>query len=88
MNKFQAVSDLVGLTGGKIFSVDFIKSNGDRRRMRARTGVRSYLKGGERAYNPADYGLITVFDMNKKAYRSIPAERVIRIKVNGTEINF
>jgi len=66
-------------TNGKFFTVQFIKKNGDLRRMVARIGVKKYLKGGE---NPAkNYdNLIVVFDVQKRAYRMINLDTLINFK--------
>lgn len=71
-------------TDGKIFYAEFIKrSNGEKRKMLARKGVTKYLKGGEKPYNADDKDLITVFDMQKVDYRSIPKENIQRLSANG-----
>lgn len=80
--------ELIESSNGKIFSVDFIKKDGTLRKMRARTGVKKYLKGGKQAYNPTEYGLVNVFDMDAKDYRSIRVDNVVRIKVNGREVAY
>lgn len=71
--------------GGRWFSVEFIKKNGEYRRMIARTGVRQHLKGGELRYEPEDYELRTVWDAEKEDYRMVPTDpsRVIRVKGRG-----
>jgi hypothetical protein len=67
-------------TNGAFFTVTFIKrSNGDERTMNCRKGVTSFLKNGEQRYNPADHDLVTVFDIPKKQYRTIPVENIKRI---------
>lgn len=71
-------------TDGKIFYTEFIKrSNGEKRKMWARKGVTKYLKGGDKPYNADDKDLITVFDMQKVDYRSIPKENIIKLSANG-----
>ena len=69
---------------GKIFSVKFIKrTTGEERHMLCRIGVVSYLKGGKLSYDPKEKNLVTVFDMVKKAYRSIPIESIFDLKIKG-----
>jgi hypothetical protein len=77
--------NLIHATEGRIFSVVFVKrTTGELREMTCRTGVHSYRKGGELAYDPQAKGLITIFDMApNKGYRSIPVEGIQRIKVKG-----
>ena len=73
-------------TNGKIFNVTFIKrTDNSRRRMNARLGVKSYLKGGQIPYNPIDKQLIPVFDMTKKGYRSISTENIISATILGEQ---
>lgn len=60
--------------------------------MVCRKGVKSYLNGGveHRAspiYNPAEKCLVIVFDVQKKAYRSINLSTVKHIKIHGEEYN-
>lgn len=58
----QDVLDLVG--ENNFFGVTFTKkSTGEDRKMQARFGVTSNLKGGARAYNPDEKGLMWVTDM-------------------------
>lgn len=66
---------------GKIFTVEFIKANGEYRVMNAKflsdhTRAR-YVNGGEHHH------CLTVHDLTKKAFRQIPLNRVIRINANG-----
>jgi hypothetical protein len=74
---------------GKFFSVCFIKrKDGSRRRMLCRTGVTKYLKGGKLAFNPDDYDLVSVFDMQKKEYRFVSLNTLEELKVGGKTIHF
>lgn len=71
-------------TKGRFFTVFFTKKNGEKRRMTARLGVSSHLKGtGKRPYNPFEKGLIHVFDTGKLAYRSINVNTVEKIVFGG-----
>lgn len=55
---------LINKSNGAIFTATFVKVNGEVRKMNARKGVRAYLQGGQLAYNPAERGLITVYDVD------------------------
>ena len=69
--------ELRKIVGGTIFSIQFTKrSNGAARRMVCRLGVKKYLRGGAAAYNPTDKGLMTVYDLENKGYRSIPLDSI------------
>lgn len=53
-------------SGGKIFSVDFIKrSNGERRHMTCRNKVTKGLVGGQLPYNATAKQLFPVMDMSE-----------------------
>lgn len=71
---------------GKIFSIKFIKrTDGTERVMVCRTGVKSRLVPTKN-HTPLDhksYDLISVFDMQKDNYRSIPIEGIIEVKMHG-----
>ena len=83
---FTAIKDAV--SDGKLFSVTFVKSDGSIRFMLARTGVKKYRKTTfdkvRTAINP---NLITVFDMQKKEYRSFHQDSVLALKMKGQTFN-
>ena len=68
---------------GKIASVDFIKKDGSLRKMVFRTKVTKGVTGEGMKYNPSDYGLRTVYDMQKRAFRHINLNTVQRITAKG-----
>ena len=65
-------------SNGKIFNVVFTKQDGTIRSMNARLGVTKHLKGGVSTLNTNEY--ITVFDMQKKAYRAINKKTIISVR--------
>ncbi len=68
----------------KVFTVVFTKrTTGEERVMNCRKGVTKHLKGGPAAYDPAAHQLLWVFDMQKKAYRSIAIEGITSLKMEG-----
>ena len=74
---------------GKFCTVTFIKrSTGELRKMTCRTGVKRHLQGGSKPYSSNAHGLITVFDLAKQAYRSIPLDGIQRITANGRTLDF
>jgi hypothetical protein len=77
---------LIKDTKGKFFTVTFIKkTDGTTRVMNARLGVKAYLKGGELPYNPDEKGLIPVYDMQKRAYRTISVGTIKNLKIGNNE---
>ena len=79
--------DLIDGSNGKFYSVKFIKKNGDDRILNGRNGVHNSkhapLKGVGLAYNPKDYGLVGVFDVQKKAYRMINLNTLQELTIDG-----
>jgi hypothetical protein len=68
---------------GKLFSVTFEKKDGSLRTMTARLGVRKYLTGGGSKFDAEPRGMVRVFSMRDKGYRTVTAERIVRIKAYG-----
>lgn len=82
MRRSNAVKLILGAK--RIFSVDFVKrTTGETRRMVCRRGVTKHLKGGEPAYSFKDNDLISVYDMEKQGYRSIPIEGIVGLSYSG-----
>tara|TARA_A100001011_G_scaffold327416_1_gene351532 strand:+ start:111 stop:392 length:282 start_codon:yes stop_codon:yes gene_type:complete len=77
--------DLLKGSNGTMVSASFIKKNGEDRILNGRLGVKKHLKGGELKYNPSDYDLMTIFDVQKKQYRMINLETLYSMKVKGEE---
>lgn len=64
--------------GGKFFRVSFIKrTNGKLRVMRARTGVKKHLSGKGAPYSFNSKGLLSVWDVDAKGYRSVPTDAIV-----------
>lgn len=67
----------------RMFSVTFIKKNGDLREMNCMLGVTKHLRGGEQSYDPAEHNLLTVYDLVAKGYRNINFAQLIGAKIDG-----
>ncbi len=68
--------------------MEFVKKNGELRKMNCRLGVRKHWKtsdGSGKNYNPSDYGLICVFDLQKNDYRSINVDTLRSITADGVQ---
>ena len=65
---------------GKFFTVEFTKKDGSLRKMNARLGVTKHLKGGTKGYDDATHNFLTVFDLGKKAYRTVNLSTVRSLK--------
>lgn len=75
--------NILAKTKGEFFSVQFVKKDGTVRDMVCRTGVTKHLKGGELAFDPAEKGLMVVFEMDKEGYRMINLKSLRKITVGG-----
>jgi hypothetical protein len=73
-------------TKGKFFTVTFIKrTDGTKRVMNCRLGVKAYLKGGDLPFNPEAKQLLPVYDIGSKGYRLISLDSVIHLKIGNNE---
>ena len=81
----EMVDMIVEAAGNTIFSVLFRKrSNPDElRHMHCRFGVRKGLTGVGASYDPVENGLMVVYDVDKRGYRSIPLEGIEQITIRG-----
>ena len=76
---------LINSFNGKLFTAEFIKKNGDYRKMLCRTGVSKGIKGTGSYSHTKDVtrSNITVYDFHKNNYRAIPLDRLIKLSHNG-----
>jgi len=95
--KQDTIATIIKSQDGKAVTVHFHRRTedkktgakvGDLRILNGRLGVKKHLKGGELKYVPADYDLLTIFDMQKKDYRCIPLDAVIKVVADGIEYDF
>lgn len=77
------VDKLKSIVGDKIFYCEFIKKDGTIRKMKARLGVTKHLSGGQLKYDAASQGNLIVFDMEKREYRTIKTDNIVRMKARG-----
>lgn len=81
--KRDEVLDFLRGLNGKFFTIEFVKrTTGEVREMRATTNYQKHLKGGTLNYDATAKNLIPVWDLDKRGFRSIPTDAVIRIKAN------
>ena len=71
---------------GKIFTATIIKrTNGERRELNCRLGVKKYVTGEGLKFEPSNKNLIVVFDMQKNGYRMINIDGLEALKIDGEE---
>tara|TARA_R110002020_G_scaffold322026_2_gene537888 strand:- start:1690 stop:1962 length:273 start_codon:yes stop_codon:yes gene_type:complete len=68
---------------GKIASCEFIKKDGSLRKMVFRTKVTKGVTGEGMKYNPSDYGLRTVYDMQERGFRHVNLKTIQMITAHG-----
>lgn len=78
----EKIVDSIRSTNGAIFGVEFTKKDGSLRKMTARTGVKSHLRGGESNTRHCPH-LVTVFDTRIRQYRHINVDTVKTITMFG-----
>lgn len=97
MDKTKTIASIIKSQDGKAVTVTFTRrtddpktgaKKGDVRVLNGRLGVKKHLKGGTMAYNPADYKLLTIFDMQKQGYRTIPLDTVSEVVASGVTYKF
>lgn len=85
MNKREKI---IKAMGNKIFTVTFTKKDGTTRVMNARRGVTKGVTGVGLPYNAEEKGLITVYDMKIRQFRTVNVETVQTVKSAGTTHTF
>jgi hypothetical protein len=78
----KELASIVAASNGRFVSVTFQKADGTLRVMLCRLGVTKHLKGGESKLNADQY--LTVFDVQKEAYRAINRDTIVSVKLAGT----
>ena len=81
--KRENIYNLLQENKTNIFTVVFIKKNGELRKMNCRLQVIKHLKGGKLAFNPVKRGLLPVYDLVKKGYRMINLETLQSVSMKG-----
>ncbi len=78
------VREFLANSHGRIFSVRFIKRETHTlRQMRCKTYVKDAITGEGQTYDPADYLLVNVYDMDAEHYKSFPLDGLKEIKIAG-----
>lgn len=76
------------LAGDTVFSVKFTKrSTGELRELTCRRGTYNKTSGTGGAYNAAEKGLLPVWSMKDKGWRTIPLEGIQEIQIRGIRYN-
>lgn len=77
MKDLIQMAKVIANTNSKLFSVVFTKADGTERKMLAKVGIKRHLsKKPNKRTTKANPNIVRVFDMEKKAYRSIKLETI------------
>lgn len=87
-SKHETLRALLSATRGRFFHVTFLKKDGSVRSMVCRTGVTSHLKGGDKSFSDLDKGLVTVYDVHTRGYRSFSLDRILSFTFGGLTTRF
>ena len=74
--------DLIKASKGKIFTAKNIKKDGSRRVLNGRLNVQKGVKGLGLGYNPDDFNMMTVFDMQKENFRMLNVDTMYELSIN------
>ena len=81
----------INLLSGRFFTVEFIKKDGTIRKMNCRTGVKKYLSNNGKQIklsHPIDNGILRVYDIHSKGYRSINLDTIKKINYNKITLKY
>lgn len=77
MKDLIQMAKVIANTNSKLFSVVFTKADGTERKMLAKVGIKRHLsKKPNKRTTKTNPNIVLVFDMEKKAYRSIKLETI------------
>lgn len=89
--KRTEILEKINLLNGLFFTVEFIKKDGTIRKMNCRTGVKKYLSNNGKKIklsSPIDNGILRVYDIHAKGYRSINLDTIKKINYNKITLKY
>ena len=89
--KRYEILEKINLLNGQFFTVEFVKKDNTLRKMNCRTGVKKYLvKNGRKikTVSPLENGILKVYDLGAKGYRSINIDTIKSIKYSNIELKY
>ena len=73
--------DMIQNSKGKIFTTTYIKKDKSKRVMNCRLHVQKGVTGEGLRYNPNDYNLIPVYDMQSRGFRMVNLDTLISLSI-------
>ena len=80
MNEIRKAARAIRNTSGKFFYCEFVRKDGQIRKMTARVGVRKRLTGEGLPYNPTERHLVVVWDVKKNGYRMVNLKTLLFLR--------
>lgn len=90
LKRFE-ILEKINLLNGQFFTVEFIKKDGSTRLMNCRTGVKKYLSDNGKKIKltpPSENGILRVYDIHAKGYRSINIDTIKKINYNKITLKY
>ena len=83
----QVIQEIRNRAEDTFFSVEFIKKNGELRKMVARLGVKKGVKGVGLSFDPTAKRLLCVYDVQKQGFRMIRIDTIQSIQIKGNKVS-
>lgn len=75
-------AQMINDSKGRIFTATFTAKNGTTRVMNCRRGVTKGVQGSSKAVNTDALGMIKVYDMQSKGFRTLNLQTLTHLKIN------
>ena len=73
--------DMIQNSKGKIFTTTYIKKDNSTRVMNCRLEVKKGVTGEGLKYNPDEYNLIPVYDMQSRGFRMVNIDTLVSLSI-------
>ena len=75
--------DMIQNSKGKIFTTTYIKKDNSKRVMNCRLEVKKGVTGEGLKYNPDEYNLIPVYDMQSRGFRMVNVNTLVSLSISN-----
>ena len=75
--------DMIQNSKGKIFTTTYIKKDKSKRVMNCRLEVKKGVTGEGLKYNPDEYNLIPVYDMQSRGFRMVNVNTLVSLSISN-----
>jgi len=75
--------DMIQNSKGKIFTTTYIKKDKSKRVMNCRLEVKKGVTGEGLRYNPDEYNLIPVYDMQSRGFRMVNVDTLVSLSISN-----